>query len=174
MKKTVLFLAALTLSVSLSAQSLADLARKEKARRESYKGRHAVVIRNEELMRIQKVPAVEIRYPEGEFSGDFGTEEQPLEPGTASVSGEAAEQAVIEESAPGPRPGPNIALEAQLSAARDLVDLLTTKINALRQQFEYQDTMVPGYVIQEQLVETEKRLLKAQSQLARIEAQAKK
>lgn len=185
MKKAVLFLSILTVCVSLGAQSLADLARTEKARRESYRGRHAVVIRSEDLMRVQKVPAVEVIRPEGEPTGAFETEGQPVEPGTASAAGEAAnpqpglsvpamEPPAAEQSAPGTRAGANIALEAQLSAARELVDLLTLKMSALRQQYEHQDAMIPGYVIQEQLAETEKRLLKAQSQLARIEAQAKK
>jgi hypothetical protein len=47
-------------------------------------------------------------------------------------------------------------------------------MNALRQQFEYQDAMVPGYVIQQQLDETNQRLVKAQAQQARIEAQIAK
>jgi hypothetical protein len=55
-----------------------------------------------------------------------------------------------------------------------MVDLLTTKMNALRQQFEYQDAMVPGYVIQKQLDDTNQRLLKAQTQMARIEALVEK
>ena len=44
-------------------------------------------------------------------------------------------------------------------------------MNALRQQLEFQDAMVPGYVIQQQLDETNQRLLKAQAQQARIEDQ---
>jgi hypothetical protein len=45
---------------------------------------------------------------------------------------------------------------------------------SLRQQFEAQDAMVPGYVIQQQLDETNQKLVKAQAQLARIEALAAK
>ena len=47
-------------------------------------------------------------------------------------------------------------------------------MNALRQQFESQDAMVPGYVIQQQLDETGQRLVKAQAQQARIEAMVEK
>jgi hypothetical protein len=61
-------------------------------------------------------------------------------------------------------------LEAQLRSARDQVDLLTTKMGALKQQYESQDGMTPGYVLQQQLEETSQRLLKAQAQQARIEA----
>ena len=185
MKKALLFLAILGLSVSLSGQSLADLARKEKARRESFRGRHAVVIRNADLRRVQKVPGVEITYPDAESGGIPETEGQAAEPGaagaeeTGAASSEASPSEPPPETAPGDEPSqgsrgaPNVALEAQLGAARELVDLLKTKINSLRQQYEFQGAMVPGYVIQEQLVETEKRLLKAQAQLARIEAQVR-
>jgi hypothetical protein len=185
MKKALIFIAVLGLSLTLSAQSLADLARREKARREGFRGRHAVVIRNADLRRVQKVPGVEITYPDVESGEISGTEGQVSGPGVvgAEEAGAAGGQASLSESpsetAPGDEPSqgsrgvPNVALEAQLSAARDLVDLLKTKINSLRQQYEFQGAMVPGYVIQEQLVETEKRLLKAQAQLARIEAQVR-
>jgi molybdenum cofactor biosynthesis enzyme MoaA len=66
------------------------------------------------------------------------------------------------------------ALEAQLKAAQELVDLLTTKMNALRQQYEAQDAMVPGYVIQQQMDETGQRLARAQAQEARIRAEMSK
>lgn len=41
-------------------------------------------------------------------------------------------------------------------------------------QYEAQDSMVPGYVIQQQLDETNQRLVKAQAQQARIEAMVEK
>jgi len=65
-------------------------------------------------------------------------------------------------------------LEVQLKAAADLVDLLTLKLSALRQQYEFQDAMVPGTVIQEQIVDTNQRLVKAQAQQARIQAEIDK
>jgi hypothetical protein len=65
-------------------------------------------------------------------------------------------------------------LEAQFKAAQELVDLLTTKMNALRQQYEFQDVMVPGSVIQEQMAETNQRLVKAQAQEARIRSEMEK
>jgi hypothetical protein len=65
-------------------------------------------------------------------------------------------------------------LEAQLKAAADLVDLLTLKLSALRQQYEFQDAMVPGTVIQEQIADTSQRLVKAQAQQARIQAEMDK
>lgn len=191
MKRVLVFMAVLGLAASLSAQSLADLAKKEKARREGLNGRHAVVVKNADLLRVRKMPAVQITNPE-EISGETVAEGQDIGPETISEetepgslpsgSGAPSGRRIVPSVAPN---GPVITgdlnrdqadagatLEAQLKAANELVDLLTTKMAALRQQFESQDAMVPGYVIQQQLDETNQRLLKAQAQQARIEAQA--
>jgi len=193
MKKFLLFAAVLGLAASLGAQNLAELAKKEKARRESLKGRHAAVITNAGLLKVRKTGAVEVTPPEpepaemlaGEEAG-AAAEATPPETETGALpSGTGApSRRNVPRTAPN---GPLITgeagrdqaegggtLDAQLKAAKDLVDLLTTKMNALRQQFEAQDAMVPGYVIQQQLDETNQRLLKAQAQQARIEAQIAK
>jgi len=193
MKRLLIVVAVIGLAASLSAQSLADLAKKEKARREGLKDRHAVVIRNADLFRVQKTPAVTVTNP-GEAAGEpSGVEGQDVEPATVSDEGDsgslpsgsgAPSRRIVPTVSPnGPlitgeanrdQAGVGGTLEAQLKAAQDLVDLLTTKMNALRQQFESQDAMVPGYVIQQQLDETNQRLIKAQAQQARIEAQIAK
>jgi len=191
MKRLLLFIAILGLAAALSAQSLAELSKKEKARRESLKGRHAVVIRNADLMRVQKVSAVEVAPPEPGGNEDAAAQGATGEPEAAlgeaesaslpSGSGAPSGRRMIPQVGPD---GPVITgdasrdqsegggtLEAQLKAVKETVDLLTTKMNALRQQLESQDAMVPGYVIQQQLDETNQRLLKAQAQQARIEDQ---
>ncbi len=190
MKKILLFAVLFGLASSLGAQSLAKLAKQEKARRESLKGRHAVVIRNADLLRVKKVPAVEVTDPGaaiGEVLADEGQDAGPatvseesepsnLPSGSGAPSGRrivprvGPDGPLITEDAGRDREGGGGTLEAQLKASKDFVDLLTTKMNALRQQYEYQDAMVPGYVIQQQLDETNQRLLKAQAQQARIEA----
>src|SRR5512136_159726 len=194
MKRLFVVLAVLGLAVSLSAQSLAEFSKREKARRESFKGKHAVVITNIDLLRVKKTPAVEVTPPETEatdlVTGDeVGAAGEPVSTGTEAVSTPSGSGApsgrriVPSVGANGPliagEAGRDQAegtgtLDAQLRAAKDQVDLLTTKMNALRQQFESQDAMVPGYVIQQQLDETNQRLLKAQAQQARIEAQIAK
>lgn len=192
MKRLFVFVAVLGLAATLSAQSLTDLAKMEKARRESLKGRHAAVVKNSDLLRVQKAPAVQVTNPD-ETAGETVVEGQDFEPETVS---EGSDPATLPSGsgAPTRRITPSVApdgpvitgeanrdqvsggatLEAQLKAANELVDLLTTKMAALRQQFEFQDAMVPGYVIQQQLDETSQRLLKAQAQQARIEALASK
>lgn len=193
MKRSFTLIIILGLSASLGAQSLVELAKKEKARRESLKT-HAAVIKQADLLRVEKVPAVEVVPPEpslveellGEggsagatdgVSGDAGSASLPSgsgAPGRRIVPTVGPEGPLITGEAARDQEGPGGTLEAQLTAAKDLVDLLTTKMNALRQQFEYQDAMVPGYVIQQQLDDTNQRLVKAQAQQARIEAQIEK
>jgi len=194
MKRLLVFIAVIGLAASLGAQSLTELAKKEKARREGLKGRHAAVITNVDLLRVQKTAAVEVAPPEATLDEALEGEDPGAAAGTAPPEGET-DNLPSGSGAPSGRrmvprtgqDGPLITgdadrdqqegtgtLDAQLQAAKDLVDLLTTKMNALRQQFESQDAMVPGYVIQQQLDETGQRLLKAQAQQARIEAQIAK
>jgi hypothetical protein len=196
MKKRVLLLISIIgLATSLSAQSLADLAKQEKARRESLKGRHAVVVRNHDLLQVKKLPAVEVAIPfqegtEGALAEDQGTDTaalpsddaQSVQPsGSGAPSGRritprvaAAGPRLMGDGAATDQATSSGTLDAQLKAADELVDLLTTKMNALRQQFEFQDAMVPGSVIQEQMAETNQRLIKAQAQQARIQADLEK
>jgi len=194
MKRLFLIVAVLALACALSAQSLAELSKREKARRESLKGERAAVVTNVDLLRVKKTTAVEVVPPEAE--GDIVLEGE--EPQVSQETGLSENQTITEPSGSGapsgrrnvPRVGtdgpvitadanrdliePGGTLEAQLEAAKEMVDLLTTKMNALRQQFEYQDAMVPGYIIQKQLDDTNQRLLKAQAQMARIEGLVEK
>ncbi len=60
MKRALMVLAVVGLAASLEAQSLVELAKREKERREGLRGRHAVVIRNRDLLLVRKAPAVEV------------------------------------------------------------------------------------------------------------------
>jgi len=195
MKKVIVFLIMTGFAVSLGAQSLANLAKREKERREGFKGRHAPVVRNADLLRVKKLPAVEVvpdyspddyatveEQGAGEATVGLDTAPPVLPSGSGAPSsrritprvGDAGPSLAGGEAEPVEQSFAGRTLEAQLRAAKDLVDLLTTKMNALRQQFEFQDAMVPGYVIQQQLDETNQRLVKAQAQQARIEARIAK
>ncbi|MGZ5468130.1 MAG: hypothetical protein ACXW2H_03195 [Candidatus Aminicenantales bacterium] len=191
MKKLLIFIAVFGFAASLGAQSLTDLAKIEKARRASLKGRHAVVITGADLLRVQKAPAVQVTNLEETAGQAVSGEGQDVDPGMVSEESEPATPPSGSGAPSGRRIVPSVApdgpvimgdanrdraesggtLEAQLKGAKELVDLLTTKMAALRQQFESQDAMVPGYVIQQQLDETGQRLVKAQAQQARIEDQ---
>jgi hypothetical protein len=174
MKRLLIFLGVIGLAASLGAQSLTDLAKREKERRESFRGHHAVIIKNQELLQVKKVPAVEVRLPEGEA----GQASQPE--GQSSVATDNSGEAGLVTLPPGSEPAPtgeNVAadipdggepLEDQLKEVDALVEELTIEMNSLRQQFEAQNTMVPGSVIQQQIEETFQRLTQAQARQAKI------
>jgi hypothetical protein len=193
MKKALIFLAVLGLAASLGAQSVVELAKREKVRREGLKGRHAVVVKNHDLLRVKKLPAVEVTNPDAvtdepdqafgeDVAADSANVEQSVLPSGSGAPPvrrvvprvAAAGPALMGDGAAADQSTSGGTLEAQFKAAQELVDLLTTKMNALRQQYEFQDAMVPGYVIQEQIVETNQRLVKAQAQEARIQAEMEK
>lgn len=183
-------------AATLSAQSVADLARREKERRESLKGREVRVVTNEDLLRVNKRPAVEVSArPAGwdivEADEQDRDTEQEAAPGRVTVvsAPEATEGSSRRITPRVTAPGPSLtgdsgsadqagagsgALDAQLRAAEELVDLLETKLAALKQEYEFQNNMVPNYVIEKELNDTYQRLQKAQAQETRIRAEAGK
>ena len=178
MKRLLIVLAVIAFAASLGAQSLTELAKREKARRESFRGRHAVVITNQDLLLVKKVPAIEVTIPEGESrealppedqqaaATDIGGEAGLATPPPGSEAGSEppeAEQNVTDEIPDSGEP-----LEDQLKAVDKLVEELTTEMSSLRQQFEAQNAMVPGGVIQQQIEETFQRLTQAQARQAKI------
>jgi hypothetical protein len=171
MKRALIVVAVLGLTASLGAQSLVDLARREKERRAQYRGRHAAVVTSRELALVKKTGAVVVTLPvsrpgdeTAEAAYDGGLVAPPSDPGAAGEAAAAAE--TVEE----PLPDNAEALADQLRAVDELVDGLTAEMNALRQRYESQNSMVPGYVIQEQLDELNRRLTRAQARQAAIEA----
>ena len=166
------------LAASLSAQGLTDLAKREKERRESLSGRHAVIVTNQALLLVKKAPAVEVTIPGGRpgeaaqpesqsaIAADIGGEAGSVTPppgseaaSTPAPTGENPSEEITEADGP---------LEDQLKTVDALVEELTTEMNSLRQQFEAQNTMVPGYVIQQQMDELNQRLVRAQNRQAAI------
>lgn len=183
MKKTLIVIAVIALNVSLGAQSLVELAKQEKARREAFKGRPIAVVLNRDLLAVKKTPAVEVGRAGEEASGETPQPEPDASPNSDGTIPEgtqimprveAAGPVLMDEGVPERLASSIKLLESQLQAAAELVDLLTTKMNALRQQYESQDAMVPGSVIQQQLNETNARLVKAQAQMARIQEELDK
>ncbi|MEN6559303.1 MAG: hypothetical protein ABFD52_00825 [Acidobacteriota bacterium] len=178
MKKALVILAVFGLSASLGAQSLVDLARSEKARREALKGRPAVLVRNRDLLAVKKTPAVEVLDTAGEETGEAAPPAaggRTIPPGAQIVPQvEADGPALVGDQAIGRPDASAKVLEAQLRAAEERVDLLATKMAALRQQYDAQNAMMPGSAIQQQIAETNETLVRAQAQLARIKEQLDK
>ena len=95
-------------------------------------------------------------------SNDSGPATPPSGSKAASgrtLAGENAADDVTEGGGP---------LEDQLKAADELVDQLTTEMNSLLRQYEAQNAMVPGSVIQQQIEETNQRLVQAQTRQSKI------
>lgn len=184
MKKALVILAVFGLSASLGAQSLVDLARLEKARREALKGRPAVVVRNRDLLAVKKTPAVEVLDTAVDETSEAAQAAETAPPAAGGRTIPPGAQIVPRVEADGPalvgdqaigRPDSSTkVLEAQLKAAEERVDLLATKMAALRQQYDAQNAMMPGSSIQQQIAETNETLVRAQAQLARIKEQLDK
>jgi hypothetical protein len=172
-----IFAAALILgfAASLQAQSLVELSRREKARRESFKGRLPAVVTNNELAALRKAPAMSSPAPDtapqeaiptvaGGPRGPGGEAAGPMAPsgGRRIVPRvlPSGPSLVGEDGLPG---GPSTAgdREARLRAVREEADLLTTKMNGLLQRFYRNDDMTPRDVIEREIAETYARIDKA-------------
>ncbi len=188
MKKSVLFAFILLLIVSfLHSQSLVDLSKREKARRESLKGKSAVVVTNADLAKVKKKPAIETAPPETAIEepaveGEEFAAEEDVPPETleeeASTEEAAPEQAPAEEPSAKveilPQPSAQPALseaefkkkkaefEDKWNKAAEMVELLTLKMNGLWQEFYSLDDMTARDRIQQQISETYDKLVKAQ------------
>lgn len=163
------------LSQGLWSQSLVELARKEKERRESLKGQVGAVVTNEDLAKVTKTPAIET-------SGVAVIPETILESETASEEGAAVQgpiYRIIPRVAP---PGPALVGEGasgdqtsssgdpaeQLRRAEEMVELLTLKMNALWQKFYNMDDMTTQDLVQQEISDTYEKLVKAQEDAGRL------
>ncbi len=150
----------------LWSQSLAELAKKERERRESLKEKKAVVITNEDLARVKRKPALE--------TGAATVER--VEPPTAESVDQAAPSrsasrvmpVTIDQVSPplfsGGAATEQQGLEERYQKAKEYVELLTLKLNALWQEFYSLDDMTPRDQIQQAIAETFLKLQKAQEE----------
>jgi hypothetical protein len=184
----------LVLASFLQSQSLADLAKKEKVRRATLKGKHATVITTADLAKVTLRPAVESTGQEqAAEEGTEGVEGQATEGVTPPATGEQAAATAVEEPAEAAPPADAAAQSAQDSQKKqnelaeiaqqkaDMVDLLTIKMNALYQEFYGLDNLKSREMVQLQISDTYDKLLKAETESAKAKkdledflAQAKK
>jgi len=174
----------------LQSQSLAELAKKEKERRAALKGRTAKVITTADLAKVKKRPAVETvaQEPaagEGTETVQAGeaadqVEGQVTPPTVATGEAAAAETPAVKPSMePKPQAAPPVepsaapamdarARQAELTKAaqdkRELVDLLTLKMNALYQELYTLENVKSRELLQAQISDTYDKLLKAESE----------
>jgi len=151
---------ALFLAQFAPGQSLTEAAKKEKERRESLKGKAGVVVTNADLAGTKKKPAVALQTPaEGEKPAAI-----PAVKSVEPSSGEAAPPVDLQTEAKKKFDEKKSELEGRLSKAKEMVELLDLKMNALRQQFYSFNSMTSKDQIQKQISETYQKLQAAQTE----------
>lgn len=166
----------------LHAQSVVELAKKEKERRAALKGKAATVITSAEIAKVKKRPAVEIVPPEQtseEAAGEAGGNEAqaqaqegaapPAETqgaGAAEAQAENPVETLPDLQNPAPSAKEVQAKLAELTKAaqdkQELTDLLTLKLNSLYQEFYTLDNLKSRELLQAQISDTYDKLLQAQ------------
>ena len=163
----------------LSAQSLAELSKKEKERRAALKGKQTVVT-NKDLGKTKKKAAMtETAAVESVLPPGAPAEVQPAVAGAVKPAQAAPGEVPPADQAP-PEPAAEAGKEASASdqaldrqktalqdkwnRAQELVDLLTMKMNALWQQLYSMDDVTEKESIQHQISDTYEKLLKAQEE----------
>lgn len=165
--KQILSLAALVLffSSSLFSQSLAEIARKERERRASLKGKKGIVVTNAELAKLKKKAALSIKEPA------YEEKKEELE---AQEAVPLAENALPEDHAQPVQPTPGQTsgnppsgleeLQEKYNKAKEYVELLTLKMGALWQQYYGLENTTSREAIQLAISETFLKLEKAQEE----------
>ncbi len=171
LKKYFCLVALVSVCLSLGfGQTLAEIAKKERERRESLKGKKGIVVTNAELAKLKKKPALEI--PSGESQAEpeqppVAASSNPTSPETLLLP-EAGEPATLPppaESASQSSTDANlIALQERWEKAKEYVELLTLKMGALWQQFSNVDNPGAKEAIQLAISETFIKLQNAQEE----------
>ena len=155
--------AVLFASSFVTAQSVVEAAKKEKERRENLKGKTTQVVTNADLAKTQKKPAVATPTPVvdetqpgapvgGVPPKDVSAAAAPEKPG-ADLQSEARKK--YEEK--------KADLETKWAAAKELVELLDLKMNALWQQYYSFNSMVQKDQVQRTISETFQKLQTAKA-----------
>lgn len=176
----VLLFLPLVLAAFLHSQSVTELAKKEKERREALKGKSATVVTNADLAKVKKKPSIEpaeTAVVEGQAEAE-AAEQAVREGATPPEKEEVAEQAVaaadvqvIPAEPAEPSPQELDAKQKELleaaSEKQEMVDLLALKMNALYQEFYGLDNQKSKELLQLQISDTYDKLLKAEADAAK-------
>jgi len=165
-------------------ENLAELARKERERRESLKGKKVRVVTNKDLEKLTKAEALTLP-PQSEEAALANREAQPLTlaPEESQARPPATVHRVTVENPPAQnsqgsagnfpdtaksRDAADVSLEEAWKKAQEYVELLTLKLNSLWAQFYGLSDMKSKDYIQMQISETYEKLTKAQEEEARL------
>lgn len=154
-------------------QTLAEIAKKERERRESLKGKKGIVVTNADLANLKKKPALEIPPVVVDQEKTGTPTAEPAKP-SAEASSEETSRAG-EPSVPSPPSSP-LAQEQALSEAnrkslqerwekaKEYVELLTLKMGALWQELANVDAPSAKEAVQLAIAETFLKLQSAQEE----------
>ncbi len=173
-----------TSSIFAQEQSLAELAKKERERRENLKNQKVKIITNKDLEKLTKKEAFTLPpvNPELNQPGTASTAEGQFEPQTGEPSVVHRVNVIPPQQQPrgstempasgGENRDRDVApLEEAWKKAQEYVELLTLKLNALWAEFYGLSDMKTKDYIQMQISETYEKLLKAQEEEARLRQQ---
>lgn len=172
----------LTLALA-QEENLAELARKERERRESLKDKKVRVVTNKDLEKLTKTEALTLppRTPDPDRSQDLSlpatqqvSGSQPTAPATVhrvNVENPPQGSGGIFPGTTGEQDISGGSLEEAWKRAKEYVELLTLKLNSLWAEFYGQTDMKSKDYIQMQISETYEKLLKAQEEEARLRQQ---
>lgn len=164
-------------------ENLAELARKERERRESLKGKKVRVVTNKDLEKLTKTEALTLPPQTMETAG-AGTTYRPASqpvPGSQPATPVTVHRVNVEnppQGSGGVFPGTtgeqdvsSVSLEEAWKKAKEYVELLTLKLNSLWAEFYGQTDMKSKDYIQMQISETYEKLTRAQEEEARLRQQ---
>lgn len=170
-KVFILLFLPLFLGSFLYSQTLAEIAAKEKERRESLKGKKARVVTNADLAKLKKKPALEVPAAEAPpVTEEVKTSLPPpppaqgsqVEPSPAGPASEENSRATLQE------------LGQKWEKAKEYVELLNLKMGALWQQYNSLDATSSKEAVELAISETFLKLEKAQEEEAKARQELEK
>jgi Asp-tRNA(Asn)/Glu-tRNA(Gln) amidotransferase C subunit len=170
MKRTAAACLVLILAGSLHGQSLVELSQRERARRESFKGRTPKAVTNADLAKVKTLPAVTVSQdaaanPAMPNSAGWTPTELPRQDVTPAVAPDGPPMYAPEATASFT---PAASLESRVKAAHDEVERLTAQMNQLLQQMNNLNNMTPQDVVRQRIDETYQKLVAAQADEAKL------
>ncbi|MHB8055171.1 MAG: hypothetical protein ACYDH3_07995 [Candidatus Aminicenantales bacterium] len=157
----------LAVGTSLSAQDLANAAKKEKERRAALKNKPSVTVTNDDLERSKKKAAF-IRIENNTGEALAGEEAQPAEPEKKPTAVPAEpDEAVNVDSAPDPALA-RAELQDRYNRAKEHLDYLNLKMRALQQQLFSFNTMETKDKVQRDIAETRDMFQAAEADEAQL------
>jgi len=171
-KKTITALIVFMLGSFLYSQSLVELAKKEKERRENLKGQKSQVITNAHLNKIKRGEAIEV--PPAENKPENAQNNPKSEPSPPPLINTPAK---INSDKTTPRnlemEGPESLekLEEKWKKAEEMVSLLNLKMSALYQKYYNGDELTPRQKIEMEISKTYQQLQAAQKEAEKAKAE---